>query len=154
MADHKHSEHVDREPVDHEAVGHEPMTGELKPTASTVLDPVCGMFVDPQKARSTVEFQGQKYFFCSPGCAQRFQASPETYLSAAKPPSPVVALGAIAPAKSPAPPTVESPGAAYVCPMDPDVREPRPGACPKCGMALEAEGVEYTCPMHPEILRS
>ena len=42
----------------------------------------------------------------------------------------------------------------YVCPMDPEVRESKPGACPKCGMALEPETVEYTCPMHPEIVRN
>ena len=38
--------------------------------------------------------------------------------------------------------------------MDPEVREQKPGACPKCGMALEPEAVEYTCPMHPEIVRN
>jgi Cu+-exporting ATPase len=44
--------------------------------------------------------------------------------------------------------------------MDPEVREDYPGACPKCGMALEptlplapATRVEYTCPMHPLIVR-
>ena len=48
----------------------------------------------------------------------------------------------------------------YTCPMHPEVRQPGPGGCPKCGMALEPEGVpqsssktEYTCPMHPEIVR-
>jgi len=51
-------------------------------------------------------------------------------------------------------------GAAYVCPMDPEVRAAEPGPCPKCGMALEPEfpqapatRVEYTCPMHPEVVR-
>ncbi len=49
---------------------------------------------------------------------------------------------------------------AYVCPMCPEVREAKPGACPSCGMALEpdvplaATRTEYTCPMHPEIVRS
>ena len=45
--------------------------------------------------------------------------------------------------------------------MDPEVQEEKPGACPKCGMALEpstpsasATRIEYTCPMHPEIIRS
>ena len=45
--------------------------------------------------------------------------------------------------------------------MDPEVHQDHPGACPKCGMALEASlpaaaatRVEYTCPMHPEIVRS
>ena len=44
--------------------------------------------------------------------------------------------------------------------MHPEVREPRLGTCPKCGMALEPASVpvplqkiEYTCPMHPEIVR-
>jgi hypothetical protein len=26
--------------------------------------------------------------------------------------------------------------AAYTCPMHPDVKSDKPGACPKCGMAL------------------
>jgi Cu+-exporting ATPase len=49
-----------------------------------------------------------------------------------------------------------TPGAAWICPMCPSVREPEPGACPMCGMALEPERVAgprtvYTCPMHPEV---
>jgi P-type Cu+ transporter len=59
----------------------------------------------------------------------------------------------------PAPPHAQA--AAYICPMDPEVRQDHPGPCPKCGMALEAElpavpqtRTEYTCPMHPEIVRS
>ena len=45
--------------------------------------------------------------------------------------------------------------------MDPEVRESKPGACPKCGMALEPAApaaplvkTEYVCPMHPEIVRA
>jgi Cu+-exporting ATPase len=43
--------------------------------------------------------------------------------------------------------------------MCPEVREPKPGACPSCGMALESDvpvaatRTEYTCPMHPDIVR-
>jgi P-type Cu+ transporter len=44
--------------------------------------------------------------------------------------------------------------------MDPEVRQMGPGACPKCGMALEpvvpvtpAMRTQWTCPMHPEIVR-
>ncbi len=51
-------------------------------------------------------------------------------------------------------------GTTYVCPMCPNVREPAPGACPSCGMALEPETptapttrTEYTCPMHPEVVQ-
>jgi Cu+-exporting ATPase len=50
--------------------------------------------------------------------------------------------------------------AEFTCPMDPEVRQLGPGACPKCGMALEPVEVapvnrtEWTCPMHPEVVRS
>ena len=29
----------------------------------------------------------------------------------------------------------------YTCPMHPEVRQPGPGSCPKCGMALEPDQV-------------
>src|SRR5207244_13248687 len=43
-------------------------------------------------------------------------------------------------------------------PMHPEIRQPKPAICPKCGMALESDVLaaaktEYTCPMHPEIIR-
>src|SRR5439155_16877438 len=48
----------------------------------------------------------------------------------------------------------------YTCPMHPEVRQPGPGSCPKCGMALEPVGAEpptarteWVCPMHPQIVR-
>jgi len=63
-------------------------------------------------------------------------------------------------AESPQPNKKDHGGAVYVCPMDPEVREDKPGPCPKCGMALEPEApaaplvkTEYVCPMHPEIVR-
>ena len=31
----------------------------------------------------------------------------------------------------------------YVCPMHADVRETKPGRCPKCGMALVPEGARF-----------
>jgi len=49
----------------------------------------------------------------------------------------------------------------YLCPMHADVHAPQPGACPKCGMALEpavpavpATATEWVCPMHAQIVRS
>jgi Cu+-exporting ATPase len=109
-----------------------------------VTDPVCGMKVDPAKAAATVSHNGKDYFFCGKGCAAKFSASPETYLA------PKVAA-----APSPSEDQTE-----YVCPMDPEVHQLGPGACPKCGMALEPATLappvvktEYTCPMHPEIVR-
>ncbi|HEY6271200.1 MAG TPA: heavy metal translocating P-type ATPase, partial [Terriglobales bacterium] len=149
MADHQPAEHADDEPLDHKLI-----KGEVLPRATTVVDPVCGMLVDPQRSLGTAEYQGKRFFFCSAGCAQRFQTSPEKYLSVAKPDSPLLELGAVASTIKPQATAAGRFGAIYVCPMDPEVREPKSGPCPKCGMALEPEGVEYTCPMHPEIVRS
>ena len=115
-------------------------------------DPVCGMTVDPQTAGASLQHEGHTYYFCCSHCAERFRADPESHLSKAasdtQSPPPSV----------PAPPTT---GAAYTCPMDPEVSSDRPGACPKCGMALErflaapaATSTEYVCPMHPEVVQS
>jgi P-type Cu+ transporter len=63
---------------------------------------------------------------------------------------------------APTHPAVKAVAAAeYICPMDPEVHESKPGACPRCGMALErampaipSAKTEYVCPMHPEIVRA
>lgn len=34
----------------------------------TVLDPVCGMTIDPQTAAGKYEYNGETFYFCSPGC--------------------------------------------------------------------------------------
>ena len=43
------------------------------------IDPVCGMSVDPQHAAATREFEGITYYFCNPGCAERFDADPARF---------------------------------------------------------------------------
>lgn len=117
----------------------------LAGTAQKLRDPVCGMMV-PADAALRTTFEGQTYVFCCSHCLERFVKDPRHYLS----PSPPVA--------APSPFTAD---AVYVCPMDREVRETKPGACPKCGMALERETpaavatkTEWTCPMHPEIVQS
>jgi len=51
--------------------------------------------------------------------------------------------------------------ATHACAMHPEVCQPSPGNCPRCGTALEpaepakpAQAAEYTCPMHPEVMAS
>ncbi len=116
---------------------------------SKYKDPVCGMTVDPVTAKHRRQHGGQTYSFCSQGCADKFQADPQKYLT----PRPAPAVIQIAPAKAPAP------AGDYVCPMCPKVRRTKPGPCPSCGMSLERETpaastrTDYTCPMHPEIVR-
>jgi Cu+-exporting ATPase len=122
----------------------EPRKGRnLLAQPGTVLDPVCGMRVNPATAAGHYDYRGTTYHFCARSCLERFKAAPETFLGAA----------AAAPAQA-------SPATEYVCPMDPEVRQDHPGACPKCGMALEpatprppTTATTWTCPMHPEIVR-
>src|SRR6266567_7355483 len=45
-----------------------------------VKDPVCGMDVDPARARSSYEYEGRKYFFCNPRCLEKFRVDPQKYL--------------------------------------------------------------------------
>src|SRR5271165_17854 len=111
------------------------------------LDPACGMDVDPAKPAATFSHGGVTYYFCSLGCADKFKTDPQKYLS----------LRPKTPAETPKAPAAKGPD--YICPMDPEVRQKGPGACPKCGMALEpdvpltATTTTWTCPMHPEIVR-
>jgi uncharacterized membrane protein YraQ (UPF0718 family)/YHS domain-containing protein len=42
-------------------------------------DPVCGMTVDKDKAK-TVEVDGETYFFCSAHCMHKFRADPHSYM--------------------------------------------------------------------------
>jgi Cu+-exporting ATPase len=127
-------------------------------------DPVCGMVVNPSTAKYQFDHLGTTYSFCCAPCLEKFKAEPDKYLgqrlSTGLPG--LVTLGA-----APRPSIASDTGAktnvarsgSYVCPMCPEVRETKPGSCPKCGMALEPEmpvvptRVEYTCPMHPDIVR-
>jgi len=99
------------------------------------------MNVDPEHARGgTFEHAGTAYFFCNPKCRERFSADPEHYLHrhAVAAPKPVAAPTPT-PSAAKAPPILAKSSSIWVCPMDPEVRQNHPGACPKCGMALEPE---------------
>ena len=90
-------------------------------------DPVCGMSVTA-KSPHVLEHDGQSVYFCSAGCKAKFAADPAKYTK----PAGVVAAAPVADELVP-------PGTIYTCPMHPEVRQDHPGACPKCGMALEPE---------------
>jgi Cu+-exporting ATPase len=142
----------------------------------TELDPVCGMKVNPATAKHFAKLEEKTFYFCSLSCRKKFKALPDKYLDRVSSstqhddaahkshPSPqLLKLRGIPlpTAKGSKPPatTGPKPTTAYVCPMCPEVREPKPGSCPSCGMTLEPETpqaarTEYTCPMHPEIIRS
>ena len=44
-------------------------------------DPVCGMDVDPQRAAAASVYRGRTYYFCSASCREKFEQSPEKYVS-------------------------------------------------------------------------
>ena len=50
-------------------------------TAAAVTDPVCGMSVDPAKARGKARYQDGTYYFCSPGCMHHFVSEPGKFLA-------------------------------------------------------------------------
>src|SRR5258705_12026841 len=48
-------------------------------------DPVCGMNVEPEKAKAKVDHGEKSYYFCSAGCAKKFEQTPQQFLSKATP---------------------------------------------------------------------
>ncbi|MFM9859446.1 heavy metal translocating P-type ATPase [Pseudoxanthobacter sp. M-2] len=140
-ADHGHGTH-DHGIHDHGADGHAGHSHgahghDTAPAVDDgrVLDPVCGMRVDPQTAKHRFEHEGQPYFFCSAGCRTKFEADPGKYLN-----------------KADAPPPAPMPeGTVYTCPMHPEIRQVGPGSCPICGMALEPDVITADSGPNPEL---
>lgn len=101
-------------------------------TRTTSTDPVCGMTVD-ESTGITAEHDGHRYVFCSEHCRARFVAEPDRYSSASRCDEGHQHVGPVE--------GVDGMGkgdvAEYTCPMHPEVRQPGPGSCPICGMALE-----------------
>lgn len=62
---------------------------ELGPVLSTkmldlvplVTDPVCGMRVSPKTASCSTEHNHTHYFFCATGCLEKFNTSPNSYVT-------------------------------------------------------------------------
>ncbi len=95
------------------------------PSEHQVVDPVCGMEIDPRSARGgSVDYRSSVYHFCSPHCRAKFVVNPEPY-----------SIGGTPRRESQA--KIVSAGGKYVCPMHPEVISDTPGSCPVCGMALE-----------------
>jgi len=103
------------------------------PAAGRVIDPVCGMTVDPQATPHRHTHQGKPYFFCSAGCRTKFAAEPQSYLGEKAKPEPMPE------------------GTVYTCPMHPEIRQVGPGTCPICGMGLEPDVVTADSGPNPEL---
>ncbi|MDQ2936411.1 MAG: YHS domain-containing protein, partial [Acidobacteriota bacterium] len=123
-----------------------------------LTDPVCGMTVDPTSAAGSSKHNGETYYFCSRHCLEKFREDPERFLNSPAPraSAQLTNIGRAAANEA----ASGNPEEIYTCPMHPEVRQSKPGSCPKCGMSLErvapqtpAEKIDYTCPMHPQIVR-
>ncbi len=137
---------------------------------AVIRDPVCGMTVDPNAGKPSLDYQGRTFHFCCNGCRTKFEAASETYLTARDPVCGMSVDRATAhhflkhegekfyfcssgckgkfeadPAayldgNRPASKPMPK-GTLYTCPMHPEVVSDHPGDCPKCGMALEPMGI-------------
>src|SRR6185369_12887329 len=103
-------------------------------------DPICGMQVNEETAKNTSVFEGKTYYFCCGGCKKKFDADPASHTG--KPASCCGGHGAAhnqhahpAPVAPPVTGGAQK-AAVYTCPMHPEIRNPKPGSCPKCGMPL------------------
>ncbi|NOT49173.1 MAG: HAD-IC family P-type ATPase [Acidobacteria bacterium] len=103
------------------------------------VDPVCKMLVMPETAAAEYEHDGKSYYFCNPGCKERFAADPERFLRRESefPDSSLLS-------------PVSHSSAEYTCPMHPEVVQIGPGSCPKCGMALEPKEITLDDAPDPE----
>lgn len=50
----------------------------------SVIDPVCGMSVDPDHAEYRSFQKGDTYYFCSAGCKAAFDRDPGKYVTGQK----------------------------------------------------------------------
>jgi P-type Cu+ transporter len=92
---------------------------------AAVHDPVCGMTVDPAKAKHRAEHAGHSYFFCGAKCREKFAAEPARYAPSPRPGAPEAGA------------RISAGEVLWTCPMHPQIVRNEPGSCPICGMALE-----------------
>ena len=100
-------------------------------------DPVCGMTVDPAAGGVHADHDGQTYYFCSEHCRDRFTVDPETQTRRHVDEHTQHGQHHERHAPTPDRETAAGEVVEYTCPMHPEIRQPGPGACPICGMALE-----------------
>ena len=96
-----------------------------------VTDPVCGMQIEEKSAVGNSTYRGQRYYFCSVSCRDKFVANPTAYLK----PTPAAAATKVI----------------YRCPMHPEVQQDVPGNCPKCGMVLQPEAASQSAYQYPRL---
>lgn len=123
----------------------------MRKTDTQTIDPVCGMAVDSESARSS-SHQGERFFFCSESCQQKFDDDPSAVLSKAarreSKPHEVAhsehSCCSHEEKESDAKKAASDPTAIYTCPMHTEIEQVGPGDCPICGMDLEPKFVDLS----------
>src|SRR5260370_3747254 len=87
--------------------------------SGTVIDPVCGMEVDPATSAGSFEYKGTSFHFCSVRCLEKFKNAPDSFVTR-RAPKPAEALP-------------------YTYPMHSPIRQAHPGPSPVGSMALEPD---------------
>ncbi|HEX9424149.1 MAG TPA: heavy metal translocating P-type ATPase [Pyrinomonadaceae bacterium] len=127
--------------------------------ASVVIDPVCGMTVNPDFAAGSYEYKGKTYYFCSSHCLSSFRKDAQRFL---KEPMIVARQNQLhkrVDAAADHPPGPSDPVATasgsdrttYTCPMHPEIVRDARGTCPICGMALEPRTASLSEEENPEL---
>ncbi len=155
------------------------MTENQTPTTEILIDPICGMTVDPATAAGSFKHEGKTYYFCSKGCLQKFIAQTQGvpasgFVGIGREKKETVSHGEmnataggefvdpvcgmrVAPETSAGKYDFEG-ETYYFCStscLNKFKQNPPSFLQDKKEEKLEAEskGVEYTCPMHPEIVQ-
>ena len=50
-----------------------PLRKQESAPPSLVQDPVCGLYIEPQTAKESIEQEGKRIYFCSSSCARQFK---------------------------------------------------------------------------------
>ncbi len=128
-----------------------------------IIDPVCGMDVDPDRNGPRIDYKGYTYYFCSDSCKNKFESDPSLYVKEEGHKTDTLShTHETAHQHSHEHQHIHGHShretgseemrghshivtskmntehtADYTCPMHPEVIEHKAGDCPKCGMALE-----------------
>ena len=128
------------------------MTTESKP--ALVVDPVCGMKVDPENSAGAFTWNGTTYHFCCKSCLNRFQANPASFLTPKS--VAIVTLpgmpgshGGTHPSRSD---STNPEHRDHTLHQEMKLKTPVAGSQPAAATKPVA-GLKYTCPMDPQIVR-
>ena len=93
------------------------------------------MAVDIATAKHRHQDDKKTWYFCSKRCLDKFAAGPQQYIDKTVSAEAGMAADGI-----------------YTCPMHPEIRQVGPGACPKCGMALEPVVATAESESNPQLI--